>query len=87
MENVGIEQLRSGYVLDVAGGKGERAWELLNLNLVEALVLDPRPLDLKTVERKWRHGLFWRNPIFHSFCTAHLMAQRSPRCHSTHDSF
>ena len=71
LENVGIEQLRSGYVLDVAGGKGELAWELLNLNLVEALVLDPRPLDLKTVERKWRHGLFWRNPIFHSFlhCT------------------
>lgn len=72
LENVGIEQLRSGYVLDVAGGKGELAWELLNLNLVEALVLDPRPLDLKTVERKWRHGLFWRNPIFHSFFALHI---------------
>ena len=66
LENLGLEELRSGCVLDVAGGKGELAWELLNLNLVEALVLDPRPLDLKTVQRKWRHGLFWRNPIFHS---------------------
>eukprot|EP00438_Fugacium_kawagutii_P003042 Skav229445 [mRNA] locus=scaffold397:229789:230925:+ [translate_table: standard] len=71
LENLGIEQLRSGPVLDVAGGKGELAWELLNLNLVQGVVLDPRPLDLKTVERKWRHGLFWRNPIFHNFlhCT------------------
>lgn len=54
-------------MLDVAGGKGELAWELLNLNLVEPVVLDPRPLDLKQVERKWRYGFFWRNPIFHSF--------------------
>lgn len=67
LDHIGIDTLRSGCVLDVAGGKGELAWEFLNLNLVEAVVLDPRPLDLKTVERKWRNGLFWRNPIFHSY--------------------
>jgi hypothetical protein len=79
LENVGIEQLRSGYVLDVAGGKGELAWELLNLNLVEALVLDPRPLDLKTVARKWRHGLFWRNPIFHCFLHCTFDGTKEPK--------
>ena len=71
LEFIGIDTIRSGCVLDVAGGKGELAWELLNLNRVESVVLDPRPLDLKQVERKWRHGFFWRNPIFHRFlhCT------------------
>ena len=79
LDHVGIEKLRSGCVLDVAGGKGELAWELLNLNLVEAVVLDPRPLDLKTVERKWRHGLFWRNPIFHHFLHCDFDGTREPK--------
>ena len=53
-------------MLDVAGGKGELAWELLNLNLIPAVVLEPRMLELQSVERKWHNGIFWRNPIFHS---------------------
>ncbi len=32
---------------DVAGGKGELAFELLNLNGLPATVLEPRPLDLQ----------------------------------------
>ena len=32
---------------DVAGGKGELAFELLNLNSVPATVLEPRPLELQ----------------------------------------
>ena len=31
-------------VLDVAGGKGELAFELLNLSNVPATVVDPRPV-------------------------------------------
>jgi len=38
-------------VLDVAGGKGALAFELVNLNGVPATVLDPRPLALR------RHAL------------------------------
>lgn len=39
-------------VLDVAGGKGELAFELLNLNDIPATVLEPRPLDLSR-QAKW----------------------------------
>ncbi len=38
-------------MLDVAGGKGALAFELVNLNGVPATVLDPRPLALR------RHAL------------------------------
>jgi hypothetical protein len=38
-------------VLDVAGGKGALAFELVNLNGLPATVLDPRPLALR------RHAL------------------------------
>ncbi|CAJ1414690.1 unnamed protein product [Effrenium voratum] len=66
LDAFGAGLLREGPVLDVAGGKGELAWELLNLNLAPAAVLDPRPLDLTSCEKKWRAGIFWRNPIFRS---------------------
>ena len=67
MDNFGVERLRAGSgVLDIAGGKGELAWELVNLNLIPSVVLEPRLLELQSVERKWQNGIFWRNPIFHS---------------------
>ena len=70
-----MQRLRAGSgVLDVAGGKGELAWELVNLNLIPAVVLEPRLLELQSVERKWRNGIFWRNPIFHS----HLHCAHDP---------
>ncbi|CAK0890618.1 unnamed protein product [Prorocentrum cordatum] len=44
LDQFGLEHLRSRRgVLDVAGGKGELAWELVNLNGVPACVLEPRP--------------------------------------------
>ena len=37
---------RGTGVLDVAGGKGELAFELVNLNAIPATVVEPRPLQL-----------------------------------------
>jgi hypothetical protein len=34
------------------GGKGELAFELVNLNDITATVVDPRPLDLRGFTRK-----------------------------------
>lgn len=66
LETFGPDHLRSGQgVLDVAGGKGELAWELLNLNGVPASVVEPRPLDFASCEGKFRYGIYWRNPIWH----------------------
>ena len=43
----GRDVLASGSgVLDVAGGKGELAFELVNLNAIPATVVEPRPLQL-----------------------------------------
>lgn len=33
-------------MLDIAGGKGDLAFELVNLNRIPATVVDPRPLKL-----------------------------------------
>jgi hypothetical protein len=44
--------LQGSGVLDVAGGKGELAFELVNLNDITATVVDPRPLDLRAFTRK-----------------------------------
>ena len=45
----GLERLQSGSgVLDVAGGKGELAFQLQNLNGIPATVVDPRPMQLKS---------------------------------------
>jgi len=39
-------------VLDVGGGHGEVAFQLVNLNRVPATVVDPRPLRLRRFARK-----------------------------------
>ena len=56
----GKDVLASGSgVLDVAGGKGELAFELVNLNAIPATVVEPRPLQLARPLRllaKVRHG-------------------------------
>lgn len=48
MRVFGEEYLASGSgVVEVAGGKGELSFELLNLNGVSSCVWDPRPLELR----------------------------------------
>eukprot|EP00929_Paragymnodinium_shiwhaense_P111001 TRINITY_DN7840_c0_g1_i4.p1 TRINITY_DN7840_c0_g1~~TRINITY_DN7840_c0_g1_i4.p1 ORF type:complete len:436 (+),score=53.06 TRINITY_DN7840_c0_g1_i4:180-1487(+) len=72
LDTFGIDSLRQGSgVLDVAGGKGELAWELLNLNKIPATVVEPRGLELQAFRRKLSYGMYWRNPIFHRYlhCT------------------
>jgi len=58
MKTYGLDFLQRGVVLDVAGGKGELSWELQNLMGVESVVVDPRPLTLSAIERKWTQGMF-----------------------------
>lgn len=51
-EAFGVERLRSGSgVLDVAGGKGELAFRLLNYADVRTTIVDPRPIDVIAMMR------------------------------------
>ena len=52
----GLQNLRDGGVLDVAGGHGFLAFELENVARVPVTVVDPRPLNMVRMERKWRLG-------------------------------
>ena len=47
-------------VLDVAGGKGELAFELVNLHSIKSCVIDPRPTALKKFVQKYEFGIFHR---------------------------
>ncbi|KAL3783698.1 hypothetical protein ACHAW5_005183 [Stephanodiscus triporus] len=60
MRTYGIDYVnRDGVVLDVAGGKGELSFELLNLSGTgTCVVVDPRPLNLGLVRGKWKKGLY-----------------------------
>jgi len=50
---------KHGVIIDVAGGKGELSFELINLSGVsECVVFDPRPLNLNLVHDKWTKGLY-----------------------------
>ncbi len=40
-------------VMDVAGGKGELAFQLLNLSGIPATVIDPRPLDIARYKKRY----------------------------------
>ncbi|KAL7500589.1 hypothetical protein ACHAWT_011221 [Skeletonema menzelii] len=61
MQTYGLDYLnrQDGVIIDAAGGKGELAWELINLSGVkECVVVDPRQLNLSLVQTKWKKGLF-----------------------------
>eukprot|EP00985_Skeletonema_marinoi_P026639 scaffold20820_cov73-Skeletonema_marinoi.AAC.1 len=61
MQTYGIDYLNqeNGVIIDAAGGKGELAWELINLSGVkDCVVVDPRQLNLSLVQTKWKKGLF-----------------------------
>ena len=57
LRTFGEEILRSGSgVLDVAGGQGVVAFELLNIHSIPVTIIDPRPtLRLRRLERQWEH--------------------------------
>ena len=54
-------------VLDIAGGKGETSFELLNMNDIPCSVIDPRPLDLRRYHKKYARGYYHRNEILMKF--------------------
>ncbi len=65
LDRVHIDRLRQGSgVLDVAGGKGELAFELNHVNGIPATVVDPRPMLLSKFRRKYNLGVYHRNPAF-----------------------
>jgi len=60
----GDTYLRTGSgILDVAGGKGEVAFEFENLNGIPTCVVDPRALELHRFNRKLELGFFHRNEM------------------------
>eukprot|EP00877_Chromochloris_zofingiensis_P003199 jgi/Chrzof1/12880/Cz07g10210.t1 len=65
LDHWGRQLLSSGCgVLDVAGGKGELAFELVNLNGIQATVVDPRPLHLDKFNRRMRNGVYHNSVTF-----------------------
>lgn len=58
----GHKYLNTGSgVVDVAGGKGELSFELLNINSIHSTVFDPRPLEVSRFIRKFFSGYYHRN--------------------------
>lgn len=67
MDTFGREQLKKGSgVLDIAGGKGELSFELLNLNGIQATVVEPRALQLWRQHKWMLKGYYHRNVNFQS---------------------
>ena len=59
-------------VLDVAGGKGQLSWELVNVTGIAACVIDPRPaLEVKRSVSMWKRGL-WHKPVSIGFACARV---------------
>ncbi len=56
--------------MDVAGGKGELAFQLLNLSGIPATVIDPRPLDIARYKKRYLY-IYIDNYI--SLCTLQML--------------
>ena len=68
LETFGRDFLRSGAgIVDVAGGKGQFSFEMVNLNLVPSTVWDPRELDLAHYAERLALGMYHRNEIWRPF--------------------
>jgi hypothetical protein len=70
LDTFGHVFLASGAgILDVGGGKGELSFEMVNLNGINSVVVDPRPLALGSYRRKLRFGMYHRNKIWRAHNT------------------
>ena len=68
IDTFGSELLQQGTgVLDVAGGKGELSFELVNLNGIPTAVVDPRVSDVQEYRDKWDKGLYTRNRFWQTY--------------------
>ena len=83
LDEFGVALLSEGAgVLDIAGGKGELAFELENLNRVPVTVVDPRPLVLAAYRRRQAMGLYWRNSLMLPYIAEGVLPEsphRAPR--------
>ena len=63
VRTVGLCRLCHGSgVLDIAGGKGQLSFELLNLQAVPTTVVDPRPVNVAKYCESFRMGHYGRRP-------------------------
>jgi len=70
LDTYGLEALSAGGgVLDIAGGQGALGFELLNLNGVPVTVVDPRPMTMRRLGRKWERGLYFRTEPLQKYNT------------------
>jgi hypothetical protein len=71
IDTYSLSALEAGSgVLDIAGGKGELAFEFVNLNDCPCTVVDPRPLVLARYIKRMEMGIYWRNEIMNKYNTA-----------------
>eukprot|EP01104_Vermistella_antarctica_P017569 TRINITY_DN623_c0_g2_i1.p1 TRINITY_DN623_c0_g2~~TRINITY_DN623_c0_g2_i1.p1 ORF type:complete len:430 (+),score=52.83 TRINITY_DN623_c0_g2_i1:146-1435(+) len=54
-------------VLDVAGGKGELSFELVNLNAIPCTGVDPRPFNLGRARKRLRMGIDKRSVVLKDY--------------------
>lgn len=73
-------------ILDVAGGKGVLSFELLNLNNIDSIVVDPRPsLNVERHEKALLKGFLHKNPkicekyIYNSYQTCADDGAKTPQ--------
>ncbi len=78
IDTFGRARLRSGIVLDVAGGDGALAYELENLNDIRCAVIDPRPVRINKFAKRQHYALFSANPSFQHYIDVPDYAQRAP---------
>jgi hypothetical protein len=61
LRTFGENYLKSGFVLDVAGGKGELSFELYYLNNIQTCIIDPRPVHVDRNHKKLQRGYYHKN--------------------------
>eukprot|EP01130_Rhizamoeba_saxonica_P007612 TRINITY_DN3078_c0_g1_i2.p1 TRINITY_DN3078_c0_g1~~TRINITY_DN3078_c0_g1_i2.p1 ORF type:complete len:304 (-),score=41.99 TRINITY_DN3078_c0_g1_i2:610-1521(-) len=66
IDTFGKAILQSGLI-EVAGGKGELSFELVNLNGIPCTVIDPRPLDCSRFVNRLLAGYYHKNQVFLSY--------------------
>eukprot|EP00505_MAST-04D_sp_SCG-Rhode-Island_P001427 Stramenopile-MAST_4_protein_1427 len=68
LDTFGPETLKNGSgILDIAGGKGELSFQLLNLNGISSTLIDPRSMLLDECIHKLKQGLYTWNPLYSEY--------------------